>query len=52
MLYYLDPYTLAFDAHVVWTQGPFVVLDRTFFCVLSLGYIAVNLVLPLAADAS
>jgi alanyl-tRNA synthetase len=31
VLYYLDPYTLAFDAHVVWTQGPFVVLDRTFF---------------------
>ena len=31
ILYYLDPYTLAFDAHVVWTQGPFVVLDRTFF---------------------
>ncbi|MGA9839068.1 MAG: alanine--tRNA ligase [Thermoplasmata archaeon] len=31
VLYYLDPYTLAFDAHVVWAEGPFVVLDRTFF---------------------
>jgi alanyl-tRNA synthetase len=31
VLYYLDPYTLAFDAHVVWTSGPFVVLDRTYF---------------------
>ncbi|HTW39822.1 MAG TPA: alanine--tRNA ligase [Thermoplasmata archaeon] len=31
VLYYLDPYTLAFDAHVVWTSGPFVALDRTFF---------------------
>jgi alanyl-tRNA synthetase len=31
VLYYLDPYTLAFDAHVVWTGGPFVVLDRTYF---------------------
>jgi alanyl-tRNA synthetase len=31
VLYYLDPYTLAFDAHVVWTEGPFVVLDRTYF---------------------
>jgi len=29
--YYLDPYTLAFDAHVVWTEGPDVVLDRTYF---------------------
>ncbi len=29
--YYLDPYTVAFDAHVVWSEGPFVVLDRTFF---------------------
>jgi len=31
VLYYLDPYTLAFDAHVVWTEGPFVALDRTYF---------------------
>ena len=31
VLYYLDPYTLAFDAHVVWTGGPFVALDRTYF---------------------
>ena len=31
VLYYLDPYTLAFDAHVVWTSGPFVALDRTYF---------------------
>jgi alanyl-tRNA synthetase len=30
-LYYLDPYTLAFDAHVVWADGPFVALDRTYF---------------------
>jgi len=30
-LYYLDPYTVAFEAHVVWTQGPFVALDRTYF---------------------
>jgi alanyl-tRNA synthetase len=30
-LYYLDPYTLAFEAHVVWSDGPFVVLDRTYF---------------------
>jgi alanyl-tRNA synthetase len=29
--YYLDPYTLAFEAHVVWADGPFVVLDRTYF---------------------
>ncbi|MGI0155472.1 MAG: alanine--tRNA ligase, partial [Thermoplasmata archaeon] len=29
--YYLDPYTLAFDAHVVWSGGPFVALDRTYF---------------------
>lgn len=31
VLYYLDPYTLAFDARVVWTSGPLVALDRTFF---------------------
>lgn len=30
-LYYLDPYTLAFDAHVVWSDGPFVALDRSYF---------------------
>jgi alanyl-tRNA synthetase len=29
--YYLDPYTLAFDAHVLQVDGPRVVLDRTFF---------------------
>jgi alanyl-tRNA synthetase len=29
--YFLDPYTLAFSAHVVWTEGPLVVLDRTYF---------------------
>jgi alanyl-tRNA synthetase len=29
--YYLDPYTLSFEAHVLFTSGPFVVLDRTFF---------------------
>jgi len=31
VLYYLDPYTTNFEAHVVWTQGPFVALDRTYF---------------------
>ena len=31
VLYYLDPYTLSFEAHVVWANGPFVVLDRTYF---------------------
>ena len=31
VLYYLDPYTHTFDAHVVWSDGPFVVLDRTYF---------------------
>jgi alanyl-tRNA synthetase len=30
-LYYLDPYTVAFEAHVVASSGPFVVLDRTYF---------------------
>jgi alanyl-tRNA synthetase len=30
-LYYLDPYTVSFEAHVVWTSGPFVALDRTYF---------------------
>jgi len=31
VLYYLDPYTLSFRAHVLWTHGPWVVLDRTYF---------------------
>jgi alanyl-tRNA synthetase len=31
VLYYLDPYTLAFEAHVVWVSGSFVALDRTYF---------------------
>ncbi|MGA8302097.1 MAG: alanine--tRNA ligase [Thermoplasmata archaeon] len=31
VLYYLDPYTLAFEAHVLWSGGDFVVLDRTYF---------------------
>ncbi|MCI4320371.1 MAG: alanine--tRNA ligase [Thermoplasmata archaeon] len=31
VLYYLDPYTLTFEAHVVFATGPFVVLDRTYF---------------------
>jgi alanine--tRNA ligase len=31
VLYYLDPYTTSFEAHVVWSQGPFVALDRTYF---------------------
>jgi alanyl-tRNA synthetase len=31
VLYYLDPYTVAFEAHVVHTSGPFVALDRTYF---------------------
>ncbi len=29
--YYLDPYTLDFEAHVVHVHGPDVVLDRTYF---------------------
>ncbi|HYK93145.1 MAG TPA: alanine--tRNA ligase [Thermoplasmata archaeon] len=29
--YYLDPYTRRFDAHVLFSEGPYVVLDRTFF---------------------
>ncbi len=29
--YHLDPYTVSFEAHVVWSAGPLVVLDRTFF---------------------
>ncbi len=31
VLYYLDPYTTNFEAHVVWVQGSFVALDRTYF---------------------
>ncbi len=31
VLYYLDPYTVSFDAHVVHVDGPHVVLDRTYF---------------------
>ena len=31
VLYYLDPYTVSFEAHVVWSEGPFVALDRTYF---------------------
>jgi alanine--tRNA ligase len=31
VLYPLDPYTMDFEAHVVWTGGPFVALDRTYF---------------------
>ncbi len=31
VLYYLDPYTRSFDAHAVFVDGPFVVLDRTYF---------------------
>jgi len=31
VLYYLDPYTTNFEAHVVWTSGPYVALDRTYF---------------------
>ena len=31
VLYYLDPYTTDFEAHVVWSEGPFVALDRTYF---------------------
>jgi alanyl-tRNA synthetase len=29
--YYLDPYTVSFEAHVLWADGPHVVLDRTYF---------------------
>ena len=29
--YPLDPYTLEFEAHVVFRSGPFVALDRTYF---------------------
>ncbi|HYB63570.1 MAG TPA: alanine--tRNA ligase [Thermoplasmata archaeon] len=31
VLYYLDPYTVSFEAHVVHVDGPYVVLDRTYF---------------------
>ena len=30
VLYYTDPYTSEFEATVVWVQGPWVALDRTF----------------------
>ena len=30
-LYYQDPYTVSFEAHVAWSEGAFVVLDRTYF---------------------
>ncbi len=30
-LYFLDPYTVAFDAHVAWAKGRYVALDRTYF---------------------
>ena len=31
VLYYLDPHTLSFEAHVVRADGPWVILDRTYF---------------------
>jgi len=31
VLYYLDPYTVSFEAHVLHVDGPHVVLDRTYF---------------------
>lgn len=31
VLYYLDPYTLSFEAHVTWASGAWVILDRTYF---------------------
>ncbi len=31
VLYYLDPYTDTFESHVVHADGPYVVLDRTYF---------------------
>jgi alanyl-tRNA synthetase len=31
VLYYLDPYTVSFEAHVAHVDGPYVVLDRTYF---------------------
>lgn len=31
VLYYLDPYTMSFEAKVVHVDGPCVVLDRTYF---------------------
>ena len=31
VLYYLDPYTLSFRGHVLWSHGSWVVLDRTYF---------------------
>ena len=29
--YYMDPYTVSFEGHVVGSEGPWVVLDRTYF---------------------
>ncbi len=31
VLYFTDPYTVSFRAHVLWSHGPWVVLDRTYF---------------------
>jgi alanine--tRNA ligase len=31
VLYYLDPYTDSFEGHVVYANGPYVALDRTYF---------------------
>ena len=31
VLYYLDPYTLSFRGHVLWSQGAWALLDRTYF---------------------
>jgi alanyl-tRNA synthetase len=31
VLYFQDPYTREFSAQVLWSEGPFVVLDRTYF---------------------
>ena len=40
VLYYLDPYTVSFEAKVLFASGPFVVLDRTFFYPLGGGQLA------------
>ncbi|HTW56177.1 MAG TPA: alanine--tRNA ligase [Thermoplasmata archaeon] len=40
VLYYLDPYTVSFEAKVVYASGPFVVLDRTYFYPLGGGQLA------------
>ncbi len=29
--YFLDPYTLTFEGRVLWAEGPWAVLDRTYF---------------------